>query len=148
MDVEKQKEIRKKINIGLLVALLIVAAIIVVGSILESVSVIAFLVIVSLFLLGYWWVKNFLEPKLTKELEGINEEQKKVRKTIVLTDLAGYIGMIVFLVSINFYGGEGIGILGLMTFALCMTMKQKHRKEFIRLGQKKKPKIWGKNGLI
>ena len=136
MTKEEQKKIRRKINILLVLSIVLVAAILILGIITGIMSIAAFLIIITVFLLAYWWVLNFLEPKLTGELEGITPEQKASRKKYVITDLIGYLGLILFLASMNLPGIEDLGTMGLVVFALGINFKQKFRREFFQLGKK------------
>ena len=46
------------------------------GTFMGWLSIRAFQLIACLYLVGYWAVTDVLEPKLTKLLEGVTEDQK------------------------------------------------------------------------
>lgn len=148
MDKEEKKRIRRKINLLLILALVIVVVILVLGFLTGFLSIGAFLAIIALYLLGYWAVTNFVEPKLTRELEGITDAQKSARRKYVILDLAGYIGLLLFLVSMNLQGLESAGTMGLITYALGLSFKNNFRREFYRLGAEAKKKEQNKKVVV
>lgn len=140
MDKEEKKKIRRKINLLMILALVMVAAVLALGILTGFLSIGAFLVIIAIYLFSYWRVMNFLEPKLTKELEGITDAQKIARRKYVILDLVGYIGLLLFLTSMNLEGLESAGTMGLIMYAFSVSIKNNFRREFFRLGAEAKKK--------
>lgn len=138
MDKEEKKKIRRKINVILILALVVVVAFLVLGMLSGFLNIGAFLAIIAVYLLAYWVVMNFVEPKLTGELIGITDAQKAARKKYVLLDLAGYIGLILFLVGMNLQGLESAGTMGLIMYAFSVSTKNRFRREFFKLGAEAK----------
>lgn len=96
MDKEERKKIHKKISIITLLALLVVIAVMIGGTLMGWLKIWAFQLIACLYLVGYWAATDILEPKLTKLLEGVTEDQKKAYKKYAAMDFAGYMGILVF----------------------------------------------------
>lgn len=82
MDKEERKKIHKKISIITLLALIVVIAVMIGGTLMGWLKIWAFQLIACLYLVGYWAATDILEPKLTKLLEGVTEDQKKAYKEI------------------------------------------------------------------
>ena len=80
MDKEERKKIHKKISIITLLALIVVIAVMIGGTLMGWLKIWAFQLIACLYLVGYWAATDILEPKLTKLLEGVTEDQKKAYK--------------------------------------------------------------------
>ena len=90
MDKEERKKIHKKISIITLLALIVVIAVMIGGTLMGWLKIWAFQLIACLYLVGYWAATDILEPKLTKLLEGVTEDQKKAYKKYAAMDFAGY----------------------------------------------------------
>lgn len=130
MDKEEQKRIHKKISLFTLLALVIVIVVMIGGTFMGWLSIIAFRVIACLYLAGYWAATDILEPKLTKLLEGVTEDQKKAYQKYAAMDLAGYIGILVFIVSAGAGGASSIGMIGLVVYAYTLSAKKKYQMQF------------------
>ena len=104
MDKEERKKIHKKISIITLLALIVVIAVMIGGTLMGWLKIWAFQLIACLYLVGYWAATDILEPKLTKLLEGVTEDQKKAYKKY--------------------------GMIGLVVYAYTLSAKKKFRLEF------------------
>ena len=82
MDKEERKKIHKKISIITLLALIVVIAVMIGGTLMGWLKIWAFQLIACLYLVGYWAATDILEPKLTKLLEGVTEDQKKAYRNM------------------------------------------------------------------
>ena len=110
MDKEERKRIHKKISLLTLLALVIVVVIMIGGTFMGWLSIRAFQLIACLYLVGYWAVTDVLEPKLTKLLEGVTEDQKTSYKKYAAMDFAGYMGILVFVIFAGQGGASNVGM--------------------------------------
>ena len=130
MDKEERKKIHKKISLLTLLALVVVIVIMIGGTFMGWLSIRAFQLIACLYLVGYWAVTDVLEPKLTKLLEGVTEDQKTSYKKYAAMDFAGYMGILVFIIFAGQGGASNVGMIGLVVYAYTLTAKKKFRMEF------------------
>lgn len=81
--------------------------------------------------MGYWAATDILEPKLTKLLEGVTEDQKKAYKKYAAMDFAGYMGILVFVIFAGRGGASNVGMIWPRGFTLtALSAKKKFRLEF------------------
>lgn len=80
--------------------------------------------------MGYWAATDILEPKLTKLLEGVTEDQKKAYKKYAAMDFAGYMGILIFVIFAGRGGASNVGMIGLVVYAYTLSAKKKFRLEF------------------
>ena len=121
MDKEERKKIHKKISIITLLALIVVIAVMIGGTLMGWLKIWAFQLIACLYL---------VEPKLTKLLEGVTEDQKKAYKKYAAMDFAGYMGILVFVIFAGRGGTSNVGMIGLVVYAYTLSAKKKFRLEF------------------
>lgn len=131
MNTEDQKKIRKKITIGTIVGLVAVIAILACGMWKGFLSIAAFNTIACLYLLAYWAATDVLEPKLTGELKEITPERKNAYFKYAGVSLAGYVGLMVFIVSATIDGASNIGMIGIIVYALSFSSKRRFHTEYL-----------------
>ena len=100
------------------------------GTLMGWLKIWAFQLIACLYLVGYWAATDILEPKLTKLLEGVTEDQKKAYKKYAAMDFAGYMGILVFVIFAGRGGASNVGMIGLVVYAYTLSAKKKFRLEF------------------
>ena len=120
----------KKISIITLLAQIVVIAVMIGGTLMGWLKIWAFQLIACLYLVGYWAATDILEPKLTKLLEGVTEDQKKAYKKYAAMDFAGYMGILVFVIFAGRGGASNVGMIGLVVYAYTLSAKKKFRLEF------------------
>ena len=130
MDEQKKKKIRNGISLIsiLLVALVAVFLFIFIKN--PNMNPMLFYLVISGFLLIYWILLDFGEPKLLGQFDGITRKQKEAHIKYVLLDLAGYVGIAVFIFSIG-TSGSLYGLAGAVVYIFTMTTKRKFRGIFL-----------------
>lgn len=131
MNKEEAKKIHRRITLLTLAALVVVLAILVAGIVMGNLNVVLFQILASLYLAAYWAVTDILEPKLTKELEGVTQAQKENHRKYVAVSGLGYFGIILFILTANTSGSSTFGMLGIIVYALTMGQKRRLRTEFL-----------------
>lgn len=130
MDREEKRKIRNAISIISIVLVALVGIFLFVSIKNPDMNPIYFYLVVGGFQAVYWVLLDFIEPKLLHQLEGISPEQKDAYVKYVLLDLAGYVGVAVFLFSIG-GSSNGVGLAGAIVYIFTMTTKKKFRERFL-----------------
>lgn len=133
MDEMQRRKIRMRISTASLVVLLVAAVCLIGGLLAGFLPPVAFRVGIGILLFLYWFVNDILEAKLTRILEDATLEQRKSYTKYVLFDAVGYIGLAYFAFSIG--ENSSAGLVGVVIYALTMSMKRKMQEEFDYLGK-------------
>lgn len=130
MDEQRKKKIRNGISLISILLVVLVGVFLYIFIKNPNMNPMLFYVVIGGFLLIYWILLDFGEPKLLGQFEGITQEQKEAHLKYVLLDLAGYVGIAVFIFSIG-TSGTLYGLAGAVVYIFTMTTKRKFREKFL-----------------
>lgn len=133
MNPEEKKKMRKKITAASIVLLVLVVAYLVYTIASGNSNAMVFNIVVGAFLVLYWLLLDVAEPKLTGELEGLDEIRMRAFYRSVLLGFAGYAGLLYFLVGI---GSNSTGLIGVIVYALTIGAKRKAKEEYLGITEK------------
>ena len=124
MDEQKKKQIDRNITILSFGVLLCAIGYAVYQGITKQADAHRFDIIMVCALAIFWVLMDVVRPKLTGELDGITDDEKRKHWLLALLDLGGYAGLAYFVIA-----REGqTGIYGAVVFLLTTIGKRKIRE--------------------
>lgn len=130
MDEQKRKKIRNGISVISIFLVVLVGVFLYIFIKNPNMNPLYFYLVIGGFLLLYWILLDFGEPKLLGQFENMTRERKEAHTKYVLLDLAGYVGIAIFIFSIG-TSGSLYGLAGAVVYIFTMSTKRKFREKFL-----------------